>query len=1783
MSSIQGTNENDVIYVADHLDPNAEENQTVRVSGGGGNDLIVGDAEANASISGGRGSDWLEGYGGDQLGGGTGNDVLVSLGDGDVLNGGVGNDVLQVAGDAGDGTKLNGGDSDDFLSGNNNDQFYIGGDGADIYHFGSSILDSDPNYDASNHTHHSGHDRIVDFEVGVDTISIDPAIHTHFDELDIQQVGQTTVITLSTGATITLNKTTATDLTADDFVFRTGQEYQNKLGIWGDNEAPIEEPQNVMGGGGDDHIVLDTVTADFAAGGRGNDLLEGFGADRLGGGSGDDVLISRGDNDKLQGGLGNDVLHVAGDDANKGRLEGNDGDDFLSGNAGDQFLIGGSGADTYHFGSSILGDHTTNLSGNDRIIDFELGIDTISIDTTIHSSFDELDIKQVGPTTVITLSTGSTITLNNTTASELTVSDFVFQSADAYVDNLGVWKDQLLEEDTGNVIQSENSILLGGADNDTLTGGDGDDYLSGGLGTDVLTGGEGSDTFITSIGSHTPQYIPSEKGNSYISTVQGIEYGVQDHDRITDFEPGVDVIRIELSSDSILRTIDGSNIEIIQQGDDTLIKVTDQVSVTLENTSAQDVSHDDIQVVLEHSSGDNSVLIGGAGDDLIKGGGFSSNDVMRGGEGADIFSYGLAYWNTHYDAFITSTSNVFGEDVIEDFTQGEDLIHFWSDQDYYALASGWTISQIGNDTLIDLDSYYGASITLKDIDSSLLSASDFLITPPSDIIEKYDHFLAGDDNDNQIIGDADANSLFGQAGNDTLIGNEGDDRLVGGLGDDELKGGAGNDDLVGNEGNDMLIGGEGDDDLRGWEGNDALDGGDGTDELEGGEGNDTLIGGDGDDRLHGDEGDDSLDGGKGEDDLYGGAGNDHLIGGDGEDYLFGDDGDDRIYGGAEYDRVNGGDGEDTLYGGDGKDSLDGGKHADTLYGDGGDDRLEGGHGSDTLYGGEGNDILSANTYHTQYSSRVDTDSHLDVLYGGNGDDTLVASGSDKLYGEAGDDTFLRRNGDNDLYGGAGNDTFIIQGINENFDKPRFTTDVWGGEGSDSYQIKFLPGFGDSDNTNHNIFIHDFDVNEDTINLSSYGREFGGFNYSQQGDSVKLSFSDELNVFLQNTNLQDLAGKGITINGGTVSDPMSFDLDFFNYIIKGSRDNDDQVKTGAGNDVIEGGQGNDVLESGAGDDRLAGNQGDDYLDAGQGNDKLLAGSGNDTLIGGEGNDTLTAGTGDDTLVGGEGEDTYIFESFDGINHIQDFEVGVDKLELDVTFSSYQIENFQDYVFQQGNDTFIKLSGSSDDHIVLFENTDISSINLSDIEFNLYGAAAEYNVLTGSAGNNTLQGAGNINWLNGGLGNDTYITGGDSTVHYFGTGLQEGDNFGHDTIQGFDASAIISINHSSTQYTFADLLITQDGDNTVIALPASDTPTSSITLTDYNAEDLSQDQFQFLVQDVFGKHLVGSEDNDTLEGTANKDLLESGNGDDVLSGGAGNDIFLIEGNLGHNVIEDFEVGQDELDIIYTPNGSEEITVQVSEVDGNTFIRLSDDHSVTLNNVDFGSFSTDDVRITIQRDTAGTTFGSDYAEVFELNGSGENTLFANGGNDEVISIGNKNHIDGGQGNDTLHSRGFANDIQGGEGDDIITALGMDNTVNGGAGDDTIFYSEISDEDNLIENGVTELFGGEGDDTFHATIGYLSDNVSEMYGGSGSDTFVFERGFVASQAEGLFVIEDFEVGVDTIQFSGFEGLSFEDLAIFKPSPEPYVHIELPNLQFTIALKDVFVGAVDPDDFMFV
>ncbi|TCL08812.1 hemolysin type calcium-binding protein [Shimia isoporae] len=66
--------------------------------------------------------------------------------------------------------------------------------------------------------------------------------------------------------------------------------------------------------------------------------------------------------------------------------------------------------------------------------------------------------------------------------------------------------------------------------------------------------------------------------------------------------------------------------------------------------------------------------------------------------------------------------------------------------------------------------------------------------------------------------------------------------------------------------------------------------------------------------------------------------------------------------------------------------------------------------------------------------------------------------------------------------------------------------------------------------------------------------------------------------------------------------------------------------------------NDIITAGSGDDVLLGNGGNDILSAGAGDDTVNAGTGRDKAYGGEGNDILNLESGDDTGAGGIGADT-----------------------------------------------------------------------------------------------------------------------------------------------------------------------------------------------------------------------------------------------------------------------------------------------------------------------------------------------------------------------------------------------------------------------------------------------------------------------------------------------------------------------------------------------------------------
>jgi Ca2+-binding RTX toxin-like protein len=157
----------------------------------------------------------------------------------------------------------------------------------------------------------------------------------------------------------------------------------------------------------------------------------------------------------------------------------------------------------------------------------------------------------------------------------------------------------------------------------------------------------------------------------------------------------------------------------------------------------------------------------------------------------------------------------------------------------------------------------------------------------------------------------------------------------------------------------------------------------------------------------------------------------------GDDKLRGGDGEDILYGGGGEDILHGGDGDDVGYGGQGNDKVFGGDGDDVLSGDAGDDRVLGDAGNDTIYGGEGKDYMNGGTGDDQ-------------IFGGDGADKIVGgSGSDVISGGAGDDHMW---GGNWWRDGA-SDTFVVSS----------------GGGKD--------------------MIHDFEVAQDQIDLSSYGLEF----------------------------------------------------------------------------------------------------------------------------------------------------------------------------------------------------------------------------------------------------------------------------------------------------------------------------------------------------------------------------------------------------------------------------------------------------------------------------------------------------------------------------------------------------------------------------------------------------------------------------------------------------------------------------------------------------------------------
>ncbi len=156
------------------------------------------------------------------------------------------------------------------------------------------------------------------------------------------------------------------------------------------------------------------------------------------------------------------------------------------------------------------------------------------------------------------------------------------------------------------------------------------------------------------------------------------------------------------------------------------------------------------------------------------------------------------------------------------------------------------------------------------------------------------------------------------------------------------------------------------------------------------------------------------------------------------------------------------------------------------------------------------------------------------------------------------------------------------------------------------------------------------------------------------------------------------------------------------------DNPEALFGNAGSTFIDALSGDDVITGAGNSDYLLGGAGSDILSGNNGDDTLIGGNGFDVLSGGEGNDFLQGDEDSNILFGGEGADIFMIgENTSANNTISDFELGIDKIQLDSS-SSFLDLTIEDIASGSG----VAVSSSLGHGVTTILGVNSSSLSTSD---------------------------------------------------------------------------------------------------------------------------------------------------------------------------------------------------------------------------------------------------------------------------------------------------------------------------------------------------------------------------------------------------------------------------------------------------------------------------------------
>ncbi len=790
-TTVNGTEENDVLY-GSYLDD--------VVAGGAGDDVISG-IRGNDVLMGGAGDDSIHaGLGFSRLEGGIGNDTLQN---GLINYGGDGDDY--IIGANREGVEITGGRGNDVLNG----QAY-----SDVYYF--ALGDG---YDEINDAGGAG-DKLI---FGPDVLAGDILVSQEGDNLLLSHNNSGDIINIKGWfdglggrrlEQIVFSDGTTYSQNSFDELFRI------KTGTSGDDTlSGSMEDEEFYGLGGNDSIS-GYGGNNYIEGGAGDDLLYGgFGEDRILGGGGNDYLAGGAQADYLYGGDGDDVLFAGSESSNSAhdKFYGGIGNDKMFGSSGTYYLNIGDGKDQIadlalstidlnYRGEIIFGEGVTQ-----EMVLISRSDDDLKV---IYSDADEVLVKgwfdiQNRALKGLLFADGSMISQAYINAM------FVEQSGSALPDIL-----------QGSYLDDR---LIGFDGSDRLYGKVGDDELIGGPGNDLLDGGKGDDTYYYSVGDGAD--IISDSGLSVNHDKLVFGEGIRFDEMSFEVRDADLIIKMQTEGNSIaVKDWFSSTHYLIEEfvfADGVVVAAEDvQAKAVINGTEGKDwlQLYENVQTV-DALAGDDFIygspfddrVYGGQGSDTIRDHNHNKPRSGVSGAGADWFSGGKGrdFYYLYEGGNTLFWSRGDGPDEVrfsgldnDDGRLGGNTVEFGegiSAEDISVKISDYQFELWVDQTLaltfygaFSVDGYYKGIEYFKfgeGSDQQTLSFYDFMERP----MEGNNLFIRfnGDD------------VLHTGSGNDYVFTAGGDDLINSGLGDDTINAGLGIDTVRAGKGSDTIRNGSG--------------------------------------------------------------------------------------------------------------------------------------------------------------------------------------------------------------------------------------------------------------------------------------------------------------------------------------------------------------------------------------------------------------------------------------------------------------------------------------------------------------------------------------------------------------------------------------------------------------------------------------------------------------------------------------------------------------------------------------------------------------------------------------------------------------------------------------------------------------------------------------------------------------------------------------------------------------------------------------------------------------